>query len=70
MSGLLDIITSPQWSPYAAVYPRLKNRILEFGSFRDKTLIDLLNLSNPWPAVIPVILLLTVFLYLIERAGL
>lgn len=55
---------------YAAVYPRLKKRVLEFGSFRDKTLIDLLNLSNPWPAVIPAALLLTVFLYLIERAGL
>ena len=55
---------------YAAVYPRLKKRILGLGSFRDKTLIDLLKVSNPWLIVLPAALLIIAFLSLIELAGL
>ncbi len=55
---------------YAAAYPRLERRILHYGSFQDKTLIDLFKVSTPWPVVLPVALLLAGFLWLIERAGL
>jgi len=55
---------------YAAVYPRLKKRVLGYGSFRDKTLIDCLKVTNPWTVVLPVVLLLVLFLCLIETAGL
>lgn len=55
---------------YAAVYPRLKNRLLGVGDFGDRTLMDVFHVRNPWLVIVPVLLLLLVSLYLLERAGL
>ncbi len=55
---------------YAAVYPRLKEKVLPIGSFGDKTLIDLVQAGNPWLVIIPVAALIIGFLMLLEIAGL
>ena len=54
---------------YAAVYPKLKNRILNKGSFGDKTLIDILPVRNQWIVIIPVVLLIVGLLAGLEAAG-
>lgn len=54
---------------YAAVYPKLKNTILNKGSFGDKTLIDILHVSNPWIVIIPVVLLIVGLLISLEAVG-
>jgi uncharacterized protein len=55
---------------YAALYPRLKERVLPFGSFGDKTLIDLVSARNPWFVIIPVAVFIAVFLAVLEIVGL
>ncbi len=55
---------------YAAVYPKLKQRVLDVGSFGDKTLIDVLPVRNPWAVIVPVVLLIAAFLVVIESVGL
>ncbi len=55
---------------YAAVYPQLKKTILPFGSFGDKTLIDLFQPRNPWFVIIPVAVFITGFLAVMEIVGL
>lgn len=54
---------------YAAVYPKLKNSILNKGSFGDKTLIDVLPVRSPWAVIVPVVLLIVVVLWWIESVG-
>ncbi len=55
---------------YAAIYPKLKERLLKVGSFGDKTLIDVLHVRNPWVVIVPVALLIIVVLVIFERMGL
>ena len=56
---------------YAAVYPRLKNRVLgRGGSLGDKTLVDVLRARNPWTVVVPVAVALIGLLALLEQLGL
>lgn len=54
---------------YAAVYPWIKEHILPVGYFGDKTLIDLLNVGNPWLVIVPVALCIIVFLVCLEWLG-
>lgn len=54
---------------YAAIYPKLKERVLNVGSFGDKTLIDILPVRNPWVVILPVAVLIVAFLYALEQAG-
>lgn len=54
---------------YAAAYPAIKRRILPIGQFGDKTLIDLLGLTNPWFAVVPTVLLIVAVLLALESLG-
>lgn len=54
---------------YAAVYPKLKGRILSIGSFGDKTLIDVLPFRNPWAVILPVVALIVLFLIGLETIG-
>lgn len=54
---------------YAAVYPKLKQRVLNVGSFGDKTLIDILPVRNPWVVIVPVVFLIVAFLIVLEMAG-
>jgi len=55
---------------YAAVYPKLKDSILNKGSFGDKTLIDVLHVRNPWVVIVPVAILIIALLISLERMGL
>lgn len=55
---------------YAALYPRLKEWVLPFGSFGDKTLIDLVQVRNPWVVIIPVAVFIAAFLAVLEIVGL
>ncbi|MDP8236772.1 MAG: YeeE/YedE thiosulfate transporter family protein [Candidatus Erginobacter occultus] len=54
---------------YAAVYPRLE-KVLEIGSFGDRTLIDLFRARNPWLLIVPFAALIILGLILIEIMGL
>jgi uncharacterized membrane protein YedE/YeeE len=55
---------------YAAVYPKLKGRVLDVGDFGDKTLIDALRVRNPWLVIVPVAGVIVCAMILIEWAGL
>ena len=55
---------------YAAVYPKLKQRVLNIGSFGDKTLIDVLPVRNPWVVILPVAIIIGLFLLVLEKLGL
>lgn len=55
---------------YAAVYPKLKQRVLDVGSFGNKTFIDVLPVRNPWAVIVPVVVLIVTFLIVIEYVGL
>jgi hypothetical protein len=55
---------------YAAIYPKLKNRVLFVGRFGDKTLIDLVQPRNDWFIIIPVAGLMIGFMVILEIAGL
>ncbi|MDY0149466.1 MAG: YeeE/YedE thiosulfate transporter family protein [Kiritimatiellia bacterium] len=67
IGGVLGILIGA--GLYAAVYPKLKKRILEFGSFGNKTLIDVLPFRNPWIVIVQVTILIVAFLYIVERKG-
>ena len=56
-------------SLYAAVYPKLKDSILNKGSFGDKTLIDVLPVRSPWAVIVPVVLLIALALLGLEKVG-
>ncbi|MCF7837756.1 MAG: YeeE/YedE family protein [Candidatus Marinimicrobia bacterium] len=55
---------------YAAAYPKLKQRVLNLGSFGDKTLIDVLPVRNPWLVILPVAAIIALVLLCLERMGL
>ena len=55
---------------YAAVYPKLKNSILDKGAFGDKTLIDVLPVRNPWAVILPVAAIIVGVLLSLEKMGL
>ncbi|MBN2010033.1 YeeE/YedE family protein [candidate division KSB1 bacterium] len=54
---------------FAALYPRLNRGILSKGNFGDLTLPRLFKV-NDWVVVIPMAVLIFLFLYWLERAGL
>ncbi len=68
VGGLVGIMIGA--SLYAAVYPRLKGRILSIGDLGDKTLIDVLPVRNPWMVVLPVAAILLLALLGLEKMGL
>lgn len=55
---------------YAAVYPKLKGRVLSVGDLGDKTLIDILPVRNPWLVILPAAAVIICAMMLIEWAGL
>lgn len=55
---------------YAAVYPKIKGRILAFGDFGGKTLIDVLPVRNPWAVILPLVAVIALLLFALEKAGL
>lgn len=55
---------------YAAVYPRLKGRILNVGDFGDRTLIDVFPVRNPWAIILPVAAVVVLVLLGLEKVGL
>ena len=67
ISGLAGIILG-SWL-FALVYPRVRSGILMKGDFGDLTLPKLFKV-NEWLVIIPFAALLSLVLYLIERAGL
>jgi len=67
ISGLAGIILG-SWL-FALVYPRVRSGILMKGDFGDLTLPKLFKV-NEWVVIIPFAALLSLVLYLIERAGL
>lgn len=67
IGGLIGIMLGA--GIYAAVYPKLKTRILNIGSFGDTTLIDLLHVRNPWMVVLPVAVIAVGVMVLLERMG-
>ncbi len=54
---------------YAAVYPKLKGRILSVGDFGDKTLIDVLPVRTPWVVILPVAAIIVLVLIVLENTG-
>lgn len=52
---------------YAAVYPFLKERILDIGPFGDKTLVDLLRPGRPWIVVLPAAIIMISVLFVLEQ---
>ncbi len=67
IGGLAGIILG-SWL-FALVYPRVRSGILMKGDFGDLTLPKLFKV-NEWLVIIPFAALLSLVLYLIERAGL
>ena len=68
VGGILGILIGA--GLYAAVYPKLKGRILAVGDFGDKTLIDVLPVRNPWVVILPVAGFIVLFLFSLEKMGL
>lgn len=64
--GLIGILAGT--SLFAALYPRMKKAILKKGDFGDITLPELLKV-NPWFIVIPLALMITGFLFWLEKQG-
>ena len=54
---------------YAAVYPKLKGRILNVGDLGDKTLINVLPVRNPWAVILPVAAIIVLVLLVLEKMG-
>ena len=54
---------------YAASYPILKERVLHFGDFGDKTLIDLVHAGNPWMVIFPSVAFIIGFMVFLEKLG-
>jgi uncharacterized protein len=53
---------------FAIMYPRLKDGILKLGDFGDITIPGLLKV-NDWVVVVPVVALIVLLLFWIEKAG-
>jgi hypothetical protein len=74
-SGALDALTGGLvgiWigaGLFAALYPKVRTRILKAGDFGDMTLPKLLKISD-WAVVIPTALLIIALLIWMESAGL
>lgn len=54
---------------FASLYPKLQKKILNKGYFGEVTFPELLKV-NPWFVVIPMVIVLTAVLYLMENVGL
>ena len=67
LGGVLGILLGA--GIFAAIYPRMQKVILTKGDFGELTLPQLLRV-NPWIVVIPVVIILSGILLLLERAGL
>lgn len=67
VGGLAGIIIGA--GLFAGVYPRIRKNILAKGDFGDKTIPQVLKV-NPWAVVVPAAVLITVFLYWMEKKGL
>jgi hypothetical protein len=67
VGGLIGILIGS--SLFAALYPRLKQVILDKGDFGDMTLPRLFKV-NDWVVVVPVSVLIVILLAWIESAGL
>lgn len=66
LGGLAGIILGS--GIFAHMYPAVKPKILDKGTFSQKTLPEMLNV-NPWVVVIPVVAVLVFILWLIEHLG-
>lgn len=73
-NGYLDAITGGlvgillgTWI-FAVIYPKIKDGILKMGDFGDITLPRLLKV-NDWVVVVPVVALIVLLLFWIEKAG-
>ena len=53
---------------FAAIYPRLEASLLHKGDFGEITLPQVLKV-NPWAVVIPAVVVLTGFLFVLEKTG-
>jgi uncharacterized membrane protein YedE/YeeE len=67
VTGLAGIILGS--GIYAAVYPRLKSNVLEWGNYGDLTLPRLLRVNN-WVVIVPLAAILIIFMFFLEQAGL
>jgi hypothetical protein len=56
-------------SLFASLYPKLQKKILNKGYFGEVTFPELLKV-NPWFVVIPMVIILTAVLFLMEMVGL
>ena len=54
---------------FAALYPRLEAGILHKGDFGELTVPQVLKV-NPWAVVIPAVIVMAGFLFVLEKAGL
>ena len=66
-AGLVGIILGS--GIYAAIYPRLKGNVLQWGFYGDVTLPQVFR-KKTWVVIIPLAAVLIVLMYLLERAGL
>ena len=66
-AGLTGIILGS--GIYAAIYPRLKTNVLEWGNYGDVTLPQLFR-TNAWVVIVPLAAILIILMYFLERAGL
>jgi len=54
---------------FAALYPRLEARVLHKGDFGEITLPQVLKV-NPWAVVLPAVVMLAGFIFVLEKIGL
>ena len=66
-AGLAGIILGS--GIYAAVYPKLKTNVLQWGFYGDLTLPQLFRIKT-WVVIIPLAVVLIILMYLLEQAGL
>jgi hypothetical protein len=66
-AGLTGIILGS--GIYAAIYPRLKTNILEWGNYGDLTLPQLLK-TKTWVVIVPLAAILIILMFILEQAGL
>jgi hypothetical protein len=66
-AGLIGIVLGS--GLLAAAYPRLKEGVLRSGYFGNVTLPQVLKVNN-WAVIIPLAILITVLMVLLEQAGL
>ncbi len=54
---------------FAAIYPKVQKKILSKGYFGEITFPELVKV-NPWVIIVPLVIVLTIFLYWMEVSGL